>query len=131
MITNLSRPFFGVWGDDWAGKSPPYLYRFFREQSFKPTDERNEIVFVVYILPDDINMGYQGLGRMVVSKVNGKAISCMKDVADALALSPENGFNIFEFEQDYPSVVIARDKLADADQRILRNYGIEKALRIE
>ncbi len=126
VLQKLTREYLKIFGDDLAGQSPSHLYYYYRDHAFKPTSERQDIVILSFVLPSPINIGYTGLGRMVVSKFNGMTIRSIKDILTAQKLNPESKYDIIEFELDNPVVVIPRIQLPAADQFISRNYGIEK-----
>jgi hypothetical protein len=130
VLQQLTRDYLQMWGDEFAGKVPPHLYHYYHDMTFKPTDERKSIVILSYVLPHDINLGYQGLGRVVVSKFNGMTISDMSDILKAKKLNPDSKFDVIEFEMDYPTVVIDRSELAEADITIAARYGIRQPARI-
>jgi hypothetical protein len=131
VFQKLTRDYLQMWGDDWAGKVPPHLYHYYRDMSFQPTDQRSDIVILSYILPANISLGYHGIGRMVVSRFNGKQISSISGILDAQKLNPESKYDVIEFEHDYPTVVIPRTELQFADIAIARTYGIGKLVHIE
>jgi hypothetical protein len=131
VFQRLTRDFLQFWGDDWGGKVPPHLYHYYRDLAFAPTDQRADIVILSFTLPGNINLGYHGLGRMVVSKFNGKEIIRLSDILEAQKLNPESKYDIVEFEQDYPTVVISRTELQLADITIAQTYGIEKLVHVE
>ena len=126
VLQKLTREYLKIFGDDLAGQSPSHLYYYFRDHAFKPTTERRDVVILSYVLPSRINIGYTGLGRMVVSTLNGMTIRSIEDILAAQKLNPESKYDIIEFELDNPVVVIPREQLPAADQFIRRNYGIEK-----
>jgi hypothetical protein len=130
VLQRLTRDYLQMWGDEFAGKVPPHLYHYYRDKAFKPTDERKNIVILSYVLPHDINLGYQRLGRAVVSKFNGMEISDISDILDAKKLNPDSKFDVIELEMDYPTVVIDRSELAAADMMIAKRYGIRQPARI-
>jgi hypothetical protein len=130
VLQNLTRDYFMMWGDEFTGKAPPHLYHYYRDEAFKPTEKRKSIVILSYVLPHDINLGYQRLGRMVVSKFNGMQISDLSDVMEAKKLNPDSNFDVIEFEMDSPTVVIDRSQLPAADTMIARRYGITAPARI-
>ena len=130
VLQELTRDYLEMWGDEFAGKVPPHLYHYYRDMAFKPTDERRGIVILSYVLPHDINLGYQRLGRAVVSKFNGIEISDISDIPEAKKLNPDSKFDAIEFEMDYPTVVIDRSELAEADMMIARRYGVRAPARI-
>lgn len=130
VIQKLTRSYLTMWGDGWPGKVPPHLYNYFQNTAFTPTADRKEIVVLSHVLPAPINLGYQGLGRMVVDTFNGMKITCMGDILEAKKLNPDSKFDVIEFEHDYPTVVIPRGQAGQADAIIARNYGIEKLVNI-
>jgi hypothetical protein len=130
VLQKLTREYLLVFGDDLAGQSPSHLFHYYREHAFKPRPERQDIVILSYVLPSRINIGYTGLGRMVVSKFNGMTIRSIKDILTAQKMNPESKYDIIEFELDNPVVVIPRGQLPAADQFLRKNYGIEKLSNI-
>ena len=131
VFQKLTRPYLQAWGDNWSGRVPPHLYHYYRDMAFEPTDERRDIVVLSYVFPADINLGYQGLGRMVVSEFNGKQIGSINDILEAQKLNPESKYDVIEFENNYPTIVIPRDKLQQANAMIYKIYGISKPVNIE
>ena len=131
VFQKLTRDYLQVWGDNWSGKVPPHLYHYYRDMSFQPTDQRSDIVILSYILPANINLGYHGLGRMVVRSFNGQEIATIGDILEAQKLNPESKYDVIQFEHDYPTVVIPRTQLQFADINIARTYGISKLTNVE
>jgi len=130
ILQKLTRKYLAEWGEDWSGKVSPHLYHYYRDLSFKPTDERKDVVILSYVLPADINLGYKGLNQIVVKKFNGMTISSISDILTARRLNPEAKYDVIEFEMDNPVVVIDREQLATADMLISRTYGISKLINI-
>ncbi len=124
VFEQLTRPYLKLWGSDWRGSVSPYLLDIYKRLSFKPTPERKEVIILSQVIPDDINVGYQQLAGLVVSKINNKNIGSMDDVFDALNGDSIDGFDIVEFELDYPTIVIDRAKAAIADMNISQRYRI-------
>jgi hypothetical protein len=126
VLQKLTREYMMEYGDDLAGEAPPHLYHYYRDFAFKPTPQRKDIVVLSYVLPAAINLGYTGLGRMVVKKLNGMTIGSIADVLTAQKLNPESRHDVIEFELDNPAIVIAREQLSAADAWVGKNYGIAK-----
>jgi hypothetical protein len=120
-----------LWGSDFSGKVPPHLYYYYADQSFEPSPQRKDIVILSYVLPAEINQGYQQLSRIVVDSVNGKKITSMSDIAAALKDTPESGLVEVSFEMDNPVVAIPKDQLPMANAQIAQLYGIPKLANIE
>ncbi|TKJ39194.1 MAG: hypothetical protein CEE38_00105 [Planctomycetes bacterium B3_Pla] len=126
VLQKLTREYMLEFGSDLAGEAPSHLYHYYRDLAFKPTIERKEIVILSYVLPAQINLGYTGLGQIVVSKFNGMKISSVADILKAQKLNPDSKYDVIEFEMDSPVIVIAREQLAAENQFVSRNYGIQK-----
>lgn len=131
VFQKLTRDYLSMWGGDWTGRVKPHLYNYYRNSAFKPTDDRNNIVVLSYVLPADVNLGYQGLRRLVVSKVNGKKITGIKDMLAALQTNSDPNFHIIEFEQSNPTLVIPLDNLDTINAAIEKNYGITKPTNVQ
>lgn len=129
VLQKLTRDYLTMWGSDWAGKVPPHLYHYYKDLSFKPSDERKDIVVLSYVLPAEINLGYQQLSRLVVESVNGKKIKKIKDILEIIQTDSSEFIEI-SFELDSPIVIIPRDKLNEANMQIAQMYGIPKLINI-
>jgi hypothetical protein len=130
VLQKLTRPYLAKLGENWEGQAPSYLYNYYSNMSFKPTDERRDIVILSYVLPAKINLGYADLGQIVVSKFNGMPIHSIKDILTAQKFNPDSKYDVIEFELDNPKVVIPREQLPAADALIGRNYGIRKLVNV-
>ncbi len=131
VLQKLTREYMKEFGDDLAGEAPSHLYHYYRDLAFKPTDERSDIVILSYVLPAPINLGYTGLGQIVVSKFNGMKIRSVADIVTAQKLNPESKYDVIEFEMDSPAIVISREQLPAADAFVGQNYGIEKLSNVD
>ena len=118
------------WGENWAGKVPPHLYHYYMDEPFEPTEQRRNIVILSHVLPADINLGYQSLSSIVLSRVNGMEITAIGDILQAQKLDPEAKYDVYEFEHDYPDIVIPRQGLDQVNAMIARTYGITKLVNI-
>lgn len=126
VFQKLTRDYMTMWGDSWQGKTPPHLFQYYRSHAFKPTAERSNVVLLSYVLPTEMNLGYQKLGRLIVKSFNGKEIGSLDDLFDALSLQPESPFHVVQFELDSPAVIIPKDQLDATDKIIMKNYGIRQ-----
>lgn len=131
VLQKLSREYMREFGDNLAGEAPSHLYHYYRDFAFKPTDERQDIVILSYVLPAPINIGYTGLGQIVVSKFNGLKIRSVGDILKAQKLNLESKYDVIEFEMDSPTIIISREQLPAANAFVSRNYGIEKLSNVD
>jgi hypothetical protein len=126
VFQKLTREYFPLWGEGWTGKVTPHLYQYYLNNAFNPTQDRKEIVFLSFVLPAPINLGYQELSRIVVSSWNGMKIRNFDDILTAKTLNPDSPFDVVEFELDYPKLVIPRKIAQMMDPQIAKVYGIQK-----
>lgn len=126
VFQKLTLDYLRLWGENWQGKVPPHLMNYYRNLSMTPPAGRKEVVVLSFVLPAEINLGYQSLGRVVVKTFNGIPINEMSDILRAIDVSSESPFHIVEFEMSYPTVVIPKENLQKIDQAIFQLYGIQK-----
>ena len=88
----------------------------------KPTEDRREVVVLVKVLADKANVGYHDLENNVISYVNGKKISIMKDLVSAFEEHNRKYHEIVD-EQGY-IIVLDKKGVDESAQRILRKYKI-------
>jgi hypothetical protein len=121
----LTKNYLRGWGQDWERRAP-FRLAFFRNED--PTPERPAIVTLAQVLPDVFNVGYSEARYLVVSKVNGKKVSYLSELQEALK-APVDGFHIFEFMKgdSLQKIVLNANQEPAATARVLDRYGIEKA----
>jgi hypothetical protein len=130
VFQKLTADYLRLWGENWQGKVPPHLLNYYRNLSMTPPDGRKEVVLLSFVLPAEINLGYQNLGRCVVKTFNGVEIQEMADLVKAMNSAAESPYHVIEFEMGYPTLVIPKENLEQIDQMILQLYGITKASNI-
>ncbi|MEA1928364.1 MAG: hypothetical protein U9N73_09165 [Candidatus Auribacterota bacterium] len=124
IFQELTADYLKEWGKKWRTKAnKKYLY-YYTYRSRRPEPGRRRIVILNKILPDRINLGYQGISDLVLAEVNGLPISEIGDVNKALK-HPEDGFHRFTFEEFDREVILPVDTLPEADRRIGEQYGID------
>jgi hypothetical protein len=130
LFQKLTREYLMEFGANIAGDAPSELYYYYREMAFKPTAERKDIIVLSFALPMQYNVGYTGLGQMVVSTFNGRKISSIKDILEAQKLNPESPYDVIEFEMDAPMLIISRKQIPAAAAFAITTYGITKLSNI-
>ena len=90
--------------------------------------ERDGLVVLSMVLPDDVNRGYESARLLLVDQINGHTISSLDDVNRALE-APQDGFHHIYFMHDevLRHIVLEAMDLAAATERILRHYRIPRA----
>ena len=131
VFAKLTGSYLSNWGKDWAGRVNPHLFHYLRDMAFKPTVQRRDVVILSYVLPAQINLGYNDLAQLVVVSFNGMPISRISDIVKAQRQNPDSEYDIVEFELDNPTVVIPRRQLPQADALITTNYVIRKPVNVD
>lgn len=126
LFQQLTAPYMRAFGEDMQSSVPPHLFNYYQQSSFKPTDQRTGAVVLSFVLPAETSLGYHNLGRIVVDTYNGKKINSIEDIIAAQKLNPDSQYDIVEFEQDYPTVVINRKEAAQTNMLIQQRYGVTK-----
>lgn len=122
----LTDSYLQSWGNDWRRRSP-FRLNYYRNDV--PTQDRPALVLMSQVLPDPYNIGYQDQRCLVVDKINGKRISRLADLREALE-TPVNGFHVIELMQSDSLrriVLAAGDSEKEATGRILKRYGIDES----
>lgn len=125
VFQKLTRDFLQIYGSDWPSKVPPHLYHYYRDLSFKPTQDRSDIVILSHVLPTPLNQGYQQLSQNVVSKINGQKVKSFSHFYSILNESESDILEI-EFEMDNPTLIIPTASLEMTNMQIAQIYGIPK-----
>ena len=117
----LTLNYLKVWGDEsWVTNAPTALLNFYFHG--KPTDDRKEVIILVKVLADKINVGYQDWRYEVISYVNGKKISTMKDLVNAFE-KQEGKYHTIVDEQGH-KIVLDKSKVDENSRKILERYII-------
>ncbi|MFZ4774181.1 MAG: PDZ domain-containing protein [Terrimicrobiaceae bacterium] len=128
VFMELSRPYLQEWGADWPKEAPQRLVYYDAFQNELPQD-RGKIVFISQILPSPDTLGYENLDNLVVSKVNGREIRSLDDLAEA-AKHPVDGFQKIELEED-PGVLFLDAAAIEANRdKLIQKYSLPALQRL-
>jgi len=125
----LTVPYLQRWGADWKRRAP---FRFNYYTGDDATREQPSIVILSQVLPDAFNIGYQEYRGFAVDKVNGRHITNLAQLRDALQ-QPEGEFHVIDFvpNESLQRIVLAAGAAErEATQRILERFGISQAVQI-
>jgi S1-C subfamily serine protease len=89
----------------------------------EPATSAREAVVMVHLFRHQVNSQMAWTGPLVVSRVNGRAIQNLKELADSLA-SNQGQFQTFEYEPWNGLETLDRAKADAAQKEILEQYGI-------
>ena len=116
------QPFDGPLHHSFGGNSPILLDTY---AANPPTEEREGLVLLTMVLPDDYNRGYESARYLMVDQINAQTIHTIDDVLTALGAA-YNGYHLIRFMQDesLQYMVLDAEEMSNATQRVLQHYNI-------
>jgi len=125
VFQELSVPYLNTWGD-WKRRAPPRLLIAVDREGLEPAPGHPRIVILSSVLPDAVNLGYEGLHDLIVDEVNSHEVGSMDDLRAALE-APERGFHVVRFlpGQAAERLVIDAAEAKAAGPRIMDAYGVD------
>jgi hypothetical protein len=121
----LTYPYLQRWGAEWERRAPFRLTYYTPEEA---TKEQPSIVILSQVLPDPFNIGYQDQRYQVLQKVNGRRVSNLAELREALQ-HPTGEFHVLDFlpgDAAQRIVLGADGGERAATRRVLQRYGIEE-----
>lgn len=120
VFSPLTRNYLEEYGTEqnWGIQAPKDLMTYYIDG--EPTKERREVILLINVLADEINVGYHAFTNGIITKVNGKNISTMKDLVQAFESNRET-FHTIEDIHGY-KIVLNRQKSKDSAESIFRRY---------
>jgi len=85
-----------------------------------------QVVLISHVLPHEINVGYARENNLIVDKVNGKAITEMKDLIEAFK-NPVGGYHVIEVDDHAwfgTKIVLEASKAQQATAEIMAEFRI-------
>lgn len=130
IFQELSRQYLKEWGPTWERSAPQRLVYFDRFQSELFPEGNRRVVILSQVLPADSTIGYDDLAYLTVTKVNGKGIKSLEDLAEAVK-QPIEGFIKIETEEDPKQIALDAAQVAAEAPNLQENYGISSLQRLD
>ncbi len=130
IFQELSRQYLKEWGPTWERSAPQRLVYFDRFQSELFPEGNRRVVILSQVLPADSTIGYDELAYLTVTKVNGKEIKSLGDLAEAVK-QPIDGFIKIETEEDPKQIELDAAQVAAEAPNLQENYGISSMQRLD
>jgi S1-C subfamily serine protease len=130
IFQELSRQYLKEWGPNWQREAPQRLVYMDHFQSELFPDRNRRVVILSQVLPANSTIGYDDLAYLTVTKVNGKEIKSLDDLAQA-AKQPNNGFIKIETEEDPKQIELDASQVAAEAPALQENYGISSLQRLQ
>ncbi|MBN2444495.1 MAG: trypsin-like peptidase domain-containing protein, partial [Spirochaetales bacterium] len=126
----LSREFLKSWREWWYNADFLFLYYFMYYDIDSLYPERKEFVIINQILPDNVNTYVSTINFKVVDKINNRTIKRFEDVIEAFNY-PVGEYHVIELDGTGQPVILEAALMEEANERILRNYGIPSNVRLD
>ncbi|MBF0351377.1 MAG: trypsin-like peptidase domain-containing protein [SAR324 cluster bacterium] len=105
------------------------------ELLFRGTEQaetrREQVVVLAQILPASFNSGYTAMNHFVLNKVNGVIIQSIRHLKEVLRSQKDEQYYVFESQWTSMPIIMNRKLADDNNEKILRQYGIPQAERIQ
>ncbi len=121
LFQELSMPYLQSFGEEWEANAPLRLMFVAKHTEEYEKAGRRKIVFLTASLPTRATQGYEGLGGIIVTKVNGQAINDLADLDKAFKEAKEPVHTI-EFEE-FPKILYLDAVVAESDNlKLMATY---------
>jgi S1-C subfamily serine protease len=130
IFQELSRQYLKEWGANWVKDAPQRFVYLDRFQSELFPEGDHKIVIVSQVLPTNATVGYEELMYLTVTKVNGKEIKSLADLAAAVK-QPIDGFIKIETEEDPKQIELDAAEVETEAPKLQQNYGISSLQRLD
>ena len=131
IFQELSRQYLKEWGPNWQREAPARFVYFDRFQSELFPGEHRRIVILSQVLPANNTIGYDEFSYLTVTKVNGRDIKSLNDLAEAVKQPIDGGFVKIETEEDPKQIELDAKDIAAESQELQENYGIPSLQRLD
>ncbi|MEY2558297.1 MAG: hypothetical protein QOE34_1722, partial [Verrucomicrobiota bacterium] len=130
IFQELSRQYLREWGTNWMKDAPQRFVYKDRFQSELYPEGNRRVVVVTQVLPANSTIGYDDLAYLTVTKVNGKEVKSLADVAGAVK-QPLDGFIKIETEEDPKQIELEAAQVESEAAALQQNYGLPSLQRLE
>ena len=130
IFQELSRQYLKEWGANWQKDAPPRFVYMDRFQTELFPEEHRRVVILSQVLPATSTIGYDDLSYLTVTKVNGKAVKSLADLAAAVK-QPIDGFIKVETEEDPKQLELDAAQVEAEAPGLQQNYGITSLQRLD
>ena len=130
IFQELSRQYLKEWGANWQREAPQRFVYFDHFQSELFPERNRRIVILSQVLPANNTIGYDDLAYLTVTKVNGKEVKSLDDLAEAVK-HPVEGFIKIETEEDPKQIELDATQVAAEAPALQENYGISSLQRLQ
>ncbi len=124
VFTPLSADLLKSWGPNWWEKAPLDFLHYLVGQGRLNFDDKQEIVVLLTVLPDDINVGYHDYNNEVIARVNGREFKSFREFIEILEENRKR-YAVFETDQNL-KIVLGTENISEVTENILKRNNIPR-----
>ncbi len=124
IFRELTADYLLAYGPQWMVRSNPRLVDIYLTRAQAPAKPGERIIILTGVLPDPINVSYQEIRDELVTQLNGKPVTSMKDVF--AIRDQDGGITRIRLKTLGLDLVLDKASLPEANRRIARLYGITR-----
>ena len=131
LFQELNMNYLELWGKEWRSKAPVRLSIYQQLEADLAENKDRRLVLLTRVLPAPINIGYQDLHNLIVTKINDQPVHKLMDVVHAFQ-HPKGAFHQVNFlpGSNRAYLVLPVDEMQETDQQILQNFQIPQLERL-
>ncbi len=129
IFQELTRQYLKEWGSGWEKDAPQDFVYLDKFQSELFPEGKQRVVILSQVLPANSTIGYDDFSYLVVKKVNGKKVSSLADLAEAVK-TPVDGFHVIETVDDPKQIELDASQVAAEASALQKNYGLPALQRL-
>ena len=130
IFEELSRQYLREWGANWMKDAPQRFVYKDRFQSELYPEGNRRVVVLTQVLPANSTIGYDDLAYLTVTKINGKEVKSLAELAEAVK-QPLDGFIKIETEEDPKQIELDAAQVESEAPALQQNYGLPALQRLE
>jgi S1-C subfamily serine protease len=130
IFQELTRQYLKEWGANWQKEAPPRFVYMDRFQTELFPEANRRVVILSQVLPATGTIGYDDFSYLTVTKVNGKEVKSLADLAAAVK-EPMNGFIKVETEEDPKQLELDAKQVERESPDLQQSYGITSLQRLD
>jgi len=130
VFQELSRQFLREWGANWLKDAPQRFVYKDRFQSELYPEGNRRVVILTQVLPANSTIGYDDATYLTVTRINGREVKSLVDLAEAVK-QPLDGFIKIETEEDPKQLQLDAAQVETEAAALQQNYGLPSLQRLE
>ena len=126
VFSKLTTDYLRGWGGRWWEKSPLDLKYYFGGRGRLNIGDRDSLVILINVLPDQINVGYHEKNNEIVKSVNEIEVTSFNQFIELLKASLESeNYTKVEFENN-SKIILSNDQIKSTAQELIDRNNISK-----